>query len=94
MAASDKKVGVVGLGNMGSALADALIAKGFDVTVWNRTPAKAERYARAGINVAATVEDAARATDVLVVCLVDHAATMATVATDRIAGALKKSTLL
>jgi 3-hydroxyisobutyrate dehydrogenase-like beta-hydroxyacid dehydrogenase len=41
------RVGVIGLGLMGSALADALIAKGFAVTVWNRTPARAERFAKA-----------------------------------------------
>ncbi len=31
---------VIGLGNMGSALAEALITSGHRVTVWNRTASK------------------------------------------------------
>lgn len=88
------KVGVVGLGLMGSALADALIAKGFDVTVWNRTLAKARRFAEAGVTVAPNVVDAARGADVLIVCLLDHEATMATVALESVANALRGKTLI
>ncbi len=33
------KVTVIGAGRMGSALASALLKKGFDTTVWNRTRA-------------------------------------------------------
>jgi 3-hydroxyisobutyrate dehydrogenase-like beta-hydroxyacid dehydrogenase len=35
------KIGFVGLGNMGHAIAQCLIAAGHELTVWNRTPAKA-----------------------------------------------------
>ena len=73
------KLGVIGLGNMGSALADVLTAAGFDVIVWNRTHAKSERFAKAGVKVAVTVAEAARAADVLVVCLLDQAATQAAI---------------
>jgi 3-hydroxyisobutyrate dehydrogenase len=31
---------MIGLGAMGSGLADSLIANVFDVTVWNRTPGR------------------------------------------------------
>ena len=41
-------VSVIGIGNMGSALAEALIANGHRVTVWNRTAAKCEALADAG----------------------------------------------
>ncbi len=34
--ASEVTVGVIGLGLMGSALADALLTRGFDLRVWNR----------------------------------------------------------
>ncbi len=37
-----KRVSVIGLGNMGSALAEALINAGHEVTVWNRTPGKCD----------------------------------------------------
>ena len=35
------EVSVIGLGNMGSALARALLENGRQVTVWNRSPRKA-----------------------------------------------------
>ena len=63
------RVGVIGLGKMGSALADTLLAKGFEVEVWNRTPAKAEHLVKAGAKLALSVADAARNANVLVVCL-------------------------
>ena len=37
-----KQVCVIGLGNMGSALAEALLAKDHSVTVWNRTASKCD----------------------------------------------------
>ena len=64
-------VGVIGLGLMGSALAESLLAKGFAVTVWNRTQAKAEPFEAAGAHRAPSVAEAARRTDVLVVCLLE-----------------------
>ena len=38
MPAHEEKVPVLGLGLMGSVLAKALVAKGYEVTVWNRSP--------------------------------------------------------
>ena len=38
----NQKVAVIGTGRMGSALAAALLNKGFATTVWNRTAAKTE----------------------------------------------------
>ena len=37
-----KNVCVIGMGNMGSTLAKALLVKGHNVTVWNRTVSKCE----------------------------------------------------
>jgi 3-hydroxyisobutyrate dehydrogenase-like beta-hydroxyacid dehydrogenase len=76
------RVGIIGLGNMGRALADALLASGFQVTVWNRTAGKADLLEQAGASVAASPAEAAERSDVLVVCLLDHAATCAAVLTD------------
>ena len=39
-------VSVIGMGLMGSALGRALVDKGSEVTVWNRTPAKCEPLMR------------------------------------------------
>ncbi len=70
-----KRVSVIGLGNMGSALAEALINTGHEVTVWNRTPSKCDALVEKGASAAGSVAEAARATDVAIVCVTDHAAT-------------------
>jgi 3-hydroxyisobutyrate dehydrogenase len=48
------KVGVIGIGRMGAALATRLLALGHEVTVWNRTPDKTRALAAAGATAAAT----------------------------------------
>ncbi|NTJ65423.1 NAD(P)-dependent oxidoreductase [Agrobacterium rhizogenes] len=52
------KVGFIGLGQMGSAMAVNLIKAGHEVTVYNRSRDKAEALAGEGAKVAATVADA------------------------------------
>ncbi len=52
------KVGFIGLGQMGSAMAVNLIKAGHEVTVYNRSRDKAEVLAGEGAKVAATVADA------------------------------------
>ena len=84
-------VAVLGLGKMGSALADRLIMKGFDVTVWNRRPDRARPY---GDRVTATVAEAARRGTVVLTCLRDHAATVASVKNAAVTGALRGNTLV
>lgn len=58
---------------MGSALARASASAGLDVTVWNRTSAKAHAV---GLPVAQSVGEAVRGADVVVVCLFDHASVL------------------
>ena len=43
-----QKIGWIGAGRMGSPMAERLIKAGFDVTVWNRTRAKAEPLEKLG----------------------------------------------
>ena len=88
------KAGMIGLGNMGRALADALLASGFQVTVWNRTAAKAEPLEQAGARVAASAAEVAERSDVLVVCLLDHRATRAAVLTEEVGEALRGKALV
>src|ERR1700687_1881515 len=47
------QIGVAGLGAMGAAIAARLMEVGHQVTVWNRTSAKANPLAEAGAKVAA-----------------------------------------
>jgi len=54
------KVGLIGLGNMGSGMAASLLKGGHDVTVYNRTPSKAQALVGQGARYAAQVADACR----------------------------------
>ena len=88
------KVGAVGLGPMGSALADGLLAHHFDLTVWNRSADKAARFAEQGVSVADSVEDLASASEVIVVCLIDHAVSMEMLGTGSVAQSMQGKTLI
>jgi 3-hydroxyisobutyrate dehydrogenase len=48
MADTHTKIGWIGIGRMGHAMAERLARGGADLTVWNRTPAKAEPLAALG----------------------------------------------
>jgi 3-hydroxyisobutyrate dehydrogenase-like beta-hydroxyacid dehydrogenase len=61
-------VTVLGCGLMGAALARNFAARGFRTTAWNRTPEKAEALAADGVDPAAVVGDAVRASNLLVMC--------------------------
>lgn len=65
---------LLGLGDMGTALARTWLATGHPLTVWNRTPEKAEPLAGEGARVVATPAEAmASATGPVVLCLLDDA---------------------
>jgi 3-hydroxyisobutyrate dehydrogenase-like beta-hydroxyacid dehydrogenase len=68
-------VGLLGCGRMGSAMARALAAGGYEVVAWNRSPGPAAELAAAiGGRAVATPADVARAADVCVSMLADGAA--------------------
>ncbi|WP_328929693.1 NAD(P)-dependent oxidoreductase [Streptomyces sp. NBC_00190] len=69
-----KKIAFLGLGHMGAPMARHLLAQGHALTVWNRTPDKAEALAAAGATVAATPAGAVRDADLVVTMLADQAA--------------------
>ena len=62
-------VSIIGLGAMGSALAEALLKSGLSVTVWNRSPAKAEAFVTQGAVAAASVKEAVEASKLAIACL-------------------------
>src|SRR5512132_3295542 len=68
------RVGFAGLGLMGSRMAANLQKKGFELTVWNRTPGKCASLARDGARVATTPRELAENADVVVACVADPAA--------------------
>ncbi|WP_328871202.1 NAD(P)-binding domain-containing protein [Streptomyces sp. NBC_00287] len=62
---------LLGTGAMGTALARAWLAAGHPVTVWNRTPARAEPLAAEGATVAASAAAAVAANRLVIACLLD-----------------------
>lgn len=72
-------ISVLGLGSMGSALAHCLIENGHNVSVWNRSPRKAEPFAQSGARVCATVSEAVGASEFVIVCIRSHRDTAAMV---------------
>ena len=67
-------VAVIGLGAMGTALAEAFLAAGHSVAVWNRTASRADPLRRRGATVVPDAAAAVAAAPLVVVCLLDAAA--------------------
>ncbi|SDD09627.1 NAD(P)-dependent oxidoreductase [Actinokineospora iranica] len=67
-------VTVIGLGDMGKALAEAFLAAGHSTTVWNRTASKADDLVAKGAHRADSVADAVRASEAVVICVLDYRA--------------------
>jgi len=67
------KVGFIGLGSMGRGMARNLLKAGHEVTVYNRTRARAEELAREGAKVAASPAETAVGEVVITMLADDHA---------------------
>ena len=63
------KVGFIGLGRMGTAMANRILAAGHDLAVYNRTPAKADGLVAGGATRAGSVAEVARHGDVVITML-------------------------
>ena len=70
-------VTVLGLGRMGSALARALLLRGCDVVVWNRSHVRAEPLVAIGARLASSIAAAVEASDLVLICVLDHDAARA-----------------
>ena len=87
-------VSIIGIGNMGSALAQALLTAGFTVTVWNRTVSKAQRMVEQGAILADSPAEAAQSSENTIVCVSDHAAFTSVIHNDAVATALEGKHLI
>jgi len=67
------KLGFIGIGLMGKPLVLRLLAAGFQVNVWNRTPEKLNAVALAGAGVCDDIGQLVNAADVVILCLADTA---------------------
>ncbi|MGP4091330.1 NAD(P)-dependent oxidoreductase [Streptomyces sp. KR55] len=72
-ASSRTPLTLLGTGTMGTALARAWLVAGHPVTVWNRTPARAEALAAEGATVAGNAAEAVAANRLVIACLLDDA---------------------
>ncbi|GED61329.1 NAD(P)-dependent oxidoreductase [Brevibacillus formosus] len=70
-------IGWIGLGNMGIPMASNLLAAGYDVRVWNRTPGKAASLVALGAKVTATLSELVAQSDVLFTMVSDDDAVKA-----------------
>ena len=68
------RVAFLGVGHMGEPMARNLLRAGFEVAVWNRTPAKCAPLVAAGATHAATVDDALAGRDIAMLMLLDQQA--------------------
>jgi 3-hydroxyisobutyrate dehydrogenase len=66
-----ERIGFVGLGTMGAAMAANLARAGFPVTGWNRTAGRAPELAEHGVLIADTPAAAAAEADIVVICVSD-----------------------
>jgi 3-hydroxyisobutyrate dehydrogenase len=65
------RVGFIGLGTMGSAMAANIVRAGFPLTVWNRTPGRAPELVDLGASFAETPAAVAAESDIVVICVSD-----------------------
>lgn len=69
-----ERIGLVGLGRMGTAIAGRLLAAEMPLTVWNRTAERAAPLVEQGATLAASLRELAQASDVILTILTDDAA--------------------
>ena len=89
----DIHIGVLGLGQMGSALAQCFVANERPVIVWNRTPAKTKAFS--GLTVVATsAADACEQAELVVMCVADYTVAHSVLDTDEVRASLRGKTLV
>jgi len=67
--AKTTKLGFIGLGGMGSRIAARLLAAGYDVSVFDRNPAKSDALKTKGARASKTLAELASSVDVVLSCL-------------------------
>jgi 3-hydroxyisobutyrate dehydrogenase-like beta-hydroxyacid dehydrogenase len=65
------KVGLVGLGLMGRPMGHNLLKAGYQLSVWNRTPSRADSLVAAGAKLEASPRDVAATSDLLITIVSD-----------------------
>ncbi len=87
------KIGFIGLGRMGSAMAANLIKAGHDVTVFNRNPEKSRSLLELGARQATSIADACREAAVITMLADDTAVSDIALADGGIVGKLREGAI-
>ncbi|MFN7989016.1 MAG: NAD(P)-dependent oxidoreductase [Thermoanaerobaculia bacterium] len=87
-------VSLLGTGLLGAPIALRLASTGLSVTVWNRTPSKAEALGEAGLSVVPTAAEALHVSPVAILMLADAPAIRAVLASPGAADALAGRTVV
>jgi len=66
-----EKIALLGLGNLGTPIAESLLSAGFSLTVWNRTASKTESLVKAGAKLAMSPHEAIIPGGILITVLAD-----------------------
>jgi len=69
-----KNISVIGLGSMGFALAETLLKADFNISVWNRTSSKAQKFENKGANICSTPNEAFKNSQYIVASLSNYEA--------------------
>jgi 3-hydroxyisobutyrate dehydrogenase-like beta-hydroxyacid dehydrogenase len=85
---------IIGLGKMGTALAEALLKGQRRLSVWNRNSARCNALAAKGADVAATIVAAVQASDVVILSLSDYRAMDAVLRRDEVIPNLRGKTII
>lgn len=87
-------ISCIGLGLMGSALAETLVRAGHNVTVWNRSPSKAKLLIDLGATRAEHFRDAIEANQTILICIDNYTSTNNLFCADDVARLLKGRTVI
>ncbi|MGK0674724.1 MAG: NAD(P)-dependent oxidoreductase [Halothiobacillaceae bacterium] len=88
------KISLLGTGLLGAAVVERLLAQGFEVTVWNRTPEKTTPLAARGAHIAVNAAEAIATHDLTLLFLADRTACEAVLFAPATRSALPGKTLL
>lgn len=89
-----RKIAFLGTGLMGAPMVRRLLGAGFDLTVWNRDPAKAEGLHADGAKVAATAVDAVKDAEIVFTMLSDGKAVSTVLFEAGVAAAMKPGAIV
>ena len=66
------KIGFIGLGIMGTGMAANILAREFELSVWNRTNSKIDEFVRQGARGAQSPADVAAVSSIVLICVTDE----------------------